>query len=398
MSPDRSERALREVTREARTEQLPKVDWAAIEEQLPMTRVHTLPPRPRSFRPWLVAAAFALAGGAGAYAFTLVYPHAAQVATTRVSTPVTPPAARAPANEDVNGDALFVGARVVAGDFPQSVVHAGHARWTLAPHSEGTLLANGDIVTVRLEHGSVTSRVVKSSRTETFAVEAADVRVAAHGTEFTVSLGADGVSVSVTEGSVLVGPREEPGQGQLLISPAAKRYTGAALPVEDDGSGLEALGGHRAANRMAAESTPDASGSTGASGKSSRLGLAPPASTEKLTARKAASGPAAGAAPSEVDERPSEPSAAGLEAATASVMRLTQACFKERTIAGEGVRVTAQTSVTFRTLPEGGVNRVVFEPPLSPAVQACVNAGMGAIQTDATRNGFQVSHSLDLER
>jgi hypothetical protein len=79
-------------------------------------------------------------------------------------------------------------------------------------------------------------------------------------------------------------------------------------------------------------------------------------------------------------------------------MRLTQACFKARTIAGEGIRVTAQTSVTFRTLPEGGVNRVVFEPPLSPAVQACVNAGMSAIQTDATRNGFQVSHSLELER
>lgn len=397
MTPDRIERALREVTREARTEHLPKVDWAAIEEELPMTRVHTVPPRPVTFRPWLIAASFALAGGLGAYAVTLVRPHAAPVAATRVSSPVAPVTAADTTNKDVNGDALAVGAHVIAGELPQSVVHAGHARWTLAPHSEGTLLANGDIVTVRLDHGSVTSRVVKSSRTETFAVEAADVRVAAHGTEFTVSLGADGVSVSVTEGSVLVGPREEPGQGQLLISPSAKRYTRTGLPIEDD-SGLDALGGRRAPSRTAA-STPDvATGGTDATPPAGRVALEAPASVKKLGPRKPTAEPEEGDTPSAVDQRPSEPSAAGLETTTASVTRLTQACFKERTIAGEGVRVTAQTSVTFRTLPEGGVNRVVFEPPLSPAVQACVNAGMSAIQTESTRNGFQVSRSLDLER
>ncbi|HTQ06575.1 MAG TPA: FecR domain-containing protein [Polyangiaceae bacterium] len=397
MTPERIERALREVTREARTEQLPHVDWARIEDELPMTRVHTVPPRPLSVRPWLIAASFALTGALGAYAVTLVHPHAAPVAAARVTTPSSA-AARASANGDVNGDALAVGAHVVAGDVPQSVVHAGHARWTLAPHSEGTLLANGDIVTVRLDRGSVTSRVVKSSRTETFAVEAADVRVAAHGTEFTVSLGADGVSVSVTEGSVLVGPREEPGQGQLLISPAAKRYTHAGLPIEDD-SGLEALGGRRSPSHVEDGATA-ADGATGASAAQGRLALEAPASAKKPGARKAANEPEAGdaTAASDLDQRPSEPTAAGLEAATTSVMRLTQACFKERTIAGEGVRVTAQTSVTFRTLPEGGVNRVVFEPPLSPAVQACVNAGMSAIQTEGTRNGFQVSRSIDLER
>jgi ferric-dicitrate binding protein FerR (iron transport regulator) len=395
MTSERIERALREVTREARAEQLPEVDWEALEERLPMTRVRTLPPRARSFRPLLIAATFALAGGAGAYALRLVRPRAVDVAAAPVSTSVT--AAAPLGSTDVNGDALAVGAHVVAGELPRSVVHAGHARWTLAPHSEGTLLASGEVVTVRLEHGSVTSRVVKSSRAETFAVEAADVRVAAHGTEFTVSLGADGVSVSVTEGSVLVGPREEPGEGQLLISPAAKRYTRAGLPLEDDGRGLQALGGRRAPERAAADGAAVASGSASAASTSSRTTPETSAAAKKLNARKTAE-PDASAEPSEADQRPSEPTAAGLEAATASVMRLTQACFKARTIAGEGIRVTAQTSVTFRTLPEGGVNRVVFEPPLSPAVQACVNAGMSAIQTDATRNGFQVSHSLELER
>lgn len=390
MTPERVERALLEVTREARSEQLPHVDWAAIEDQLPMTRVHTVPPRPFNVRPWLLAASFAAAGVALGFALRQPEPHGAAVARSNAHTPAASVAPKT--NQDINGDALAPGAHVAATDLPQTVIHAGHARWTLAPHSEGTLLANGDIVTVRLDRGSVTSRVTKSSRTETFAVEAADVRVAAHGTEFVVSLGADGVSVSVTEGSVLVGPREEAGTGQLLISPAAKRYSLAGAPAEDD-RGLEALGAHPTRGRTTAEE-PAASASASAD---SRLALE--AGLRKAPAKRTLpSAAATGTSEEEEDPRPTDPSPDGLERATTSVMRLTQACFKQRTIAGEGVRVTAQTSVTFRTLPQGGVNRVVFEPPLSPAVQACVNAGQSAIQTEATRNGFQVSRTIDLER
>jgi ferric-dicitrate binding protein FerR (iron transport regulator) len=391
MTPERIERALLEATREARSEPLPHVDWPAIEDQLPMTRVRTVPPRRLNLRRWLLAASFAAAGVALGLALRQPGPHAAAVAHSNAGTAPAP--ATRSAAEDLDGDALQPGARVAAGDLPQTVVHAGHARWTLAPHSAGTLLANGDVVTIRLERGSVTSRVTKSSKSETFAVEAADVRVAAHGTEFVVSLGADGVSVSVTEGSVLVGPREERGAGQLLISPAARRYSLAGVPAEDD-RGLEALGARPTRSRTAADE-PTASASASAA---SRLALE--AGLKKDPAKRAA--PVAAAtgtsAEEEEDPRPTEPSADGLERTTTSVMRLTQACFKQRTIAGEGVRVTAQTSVTFRTLPQGGVNRVVFEPPLSPAVQACVNAGQSAIQTEATRNGFQASRTLELER
>src|SRR4051794_24875883 len=252
MTPERVERALVEVTREARSEQLPYVDWAAIEDQLPMTRVHTVPPRPFNLRPWLLAASFAAAGVALGLGLALRQPEPQAAAVTHSNAQTTAATAKPKTNQDINGDALQPGAHVVATDLPQTVVHAGHARWTLASHSEGTLLANGDIVTIRLDRGSVTSRVTKSSRTETFAVEAADVRVAAHGTEFVVSLGADGVSVSVTEGSVLVGPREEPGTGQLLISPKANRYSLAGAPAEDD-RGLDALGAHPTRSRSAAE-------------------------------------------------------------------------------------------------------------------------------------------------
>jgi ferric-dicitrate binding protein FerR (iron transport regulator) len=396
MSPERIERALREVTREARSEPLPDIDWEAIEESLPMTRVHTVPPRPWNARPWIAAASLVFA--AGAAALTLRHPATPSTALARTATPTLAAPAPAPnAVKDVNGDALAVGAHVSAGDLAQAVVHAGHARWTLAPHSEATLLANGDVITIRLDRGSVTSRVTKSSRTETFAVEAADVRVAAHGTEFVVSLGADGVSVSVTEGSVLVGPREEPGSGQLLISPSARRYTLVGQAVDDD-SGLEALGGARPSHSKLTSAEPAASSaaSGAAIGATPAARLALETNAKKAALKKAALPTPDGSA--EEDLQPTDPTPEGLERTTVSVMRLTQACFKERTIAGEGVRVTAQTSITFRTLPQGGVNRVVFEPPLSPAVQACVNAGMSAIQTEATRNGFQVSRTVELER
>ncbi len=394
MSPERIERVLDEVTREARTAPLPEVDWAAIEEQLPMTRVHTVPPRSFNVRPWLIAAAFAI--GAGTLGLRLQRPANGPVAHVTAAPPSTPVVASSTA-KDVNGDTLAPGAHIVAGDLAQTVVHTGHARWTLAPHSEGTLLANGDVVTIRLDRGSVTSRVTKSSRTETFAVEAADVRVAAHGTEFVVSLGADGVSVSVTEGSVLVGPREEPGTGQLLISPSARRYTLVAAPLDDDDSGLAALGAHANHNRATPVEETATNGTTSLQPASGQH-LALDTSTKKAIPKKTATPTATDAPVEEEDQRPTDPTPEGLERATAGVMHLTQVCFKERTIAGEGVRVTAQTSITYRTLPQGGVNRVVFEPPLSPAVQACVNAGMSAIQTEATRNGFQVSRTVEIER
>jgi hypothetical protein len=390
MSPDRIERALGEVTREARTEILPAVDWDAIEDQLPMTRARTVPPRAFNARPLLLAAALAV--GLGGLGFGLLRsPSASPVA--RESAPRAAANARAgELGQDINGDTLMPGARVSAGEQARSVVHAGHARWTLAPHSEGMLVTTGEVVTIRLERGSVTSKVTKSSRTETFAVEAADVRVAAHGTEFVVMLGADGVSVSVTEGTVLVGPREEPGVGQLLISPSARRYTLTGLAREDDDRGLEALGGPRSSGTRRAGIAVGTS-----EARDSALALAAPQVAKQAPARKSVVEPEP-ASPVEVDTTPDQPSAENLELATQAVMALTQACFKARTIAGEGVRVTAQTSITFRTLPRGGVNKVVFEPPLSPVVQACVNAGMSGIQTDATKHGFQVSRNIDLER
>lgn len=400
MSPERIQRALLEVAREARIEPAPEIDWEAIEERLPMTRVKTLPPRARSYRPLLLAAALSFA------AVALLVGWSREPAANRslAGTPAALPTSRAALTTEIDGSKLAPGARITAGDVAQTVVHRGHATWTLAPRSTGVLVAQGDVLVIRLEAGSVTSRVVKSSSVETFAVEAADVRVAAHGTEFVVTLAPDGVSVKVTEGSVLVGPRDQPGVGQLLLSPAAKQFTFVGTPVEaDESAGLDALRPGRP--RTGAAPTPESPLDNAAGVGAPTPGTTPGAgSVATVGGPKAKAGAEAAAAAepttatSNEPTGPEHPTAAGIESATADVIKLAATCFKQRTATSDGVRVMAQTTITFRTLADGGVRSVDFEPPLSPWVQACVKIGMGGIRTESTRYGFQVSRTVNVER
>jgi hypothetical protein len=396
MSPERIERALREVTREARIEPAPELDWDALEEQLPMTRVKTLPPRPRGYGPLLLAAALSVTAVALLVSFLREPADGRSVAGTTAAEP----AARPSLSTEIDGSTLAPGARVTAGEVARTVVHRGHATWTLAPKSTGVLVTQGDVLVIRLEVGSVTSRVVKSSRVETFAVEAADVRVAAHGTEFVVTLTADGVSVNVTEGSVLVGPRDQPGVGQLLLSPSEKQFTRAGAPVEaDESAGLDALrpGRPRTGAAPSLESPAERSAGAAISGTTPGSGSVAAVPQPKTPAETSALAEPAAAASNE-PTGPEQATPAGIESATADVIKLAATCFKQRTATSDGVRVTAQTTITFRTLADGGVRSVDFEPPLSPWVQACVKIGMGNIHTESTRYGFQVSRTVNFER
>jgi ferric-dicitrate binding protein FerR (iron transport regulator) len=399
MRPERIERALREVTREARIEPAPGIDWEAVEERLPMTRIATLPPRAPSVRPALLAAALSF----GALLLCIGWWRGHTPDAPVANAPHLAATPRAPGSTEIDGSTLAPGARVTAGDVAQAVVHRGHATWTLAPGSAAILLTQGDVVAIRLETGSVTSRVVKSSRVETFAVEAADVRIAAHGTEFVVTLAPDGVSVHVTEGSVLVGPRDEPGVGQLLQSPAAGQFTLAGKPATpEENGGLAALRPRRAPAALPDEAQGPSmnSGSPERSAAQATEGSGPVASTSGPKVKPSAPVGAGSAAPDPSAEptAPEQPTAAGIESATSDVIKLAAMCFKQRTATSDGVRVTAQTTITFRTLADGGVRSVVFEPPLSPWVQACITTGMGAIHTESTRYGFQVSRTVNLER
>lgn len=346
MSRRRAERVLDEVTRELRSSPSPELDWAAIESRLPKTPAPDGKPHFPTTRLLLSAAAFAAVAAALSFRFAPAEPPATVV--SHQPAPVTA--------GPVNGDALSPGAVVSTTNEPKSVEHPRRATWTLSPGSRATIVEKRGRLVVRLEQGSLLAHVVPSTAPETFAVEAADVRVAAHGTVFEVSLSHGGVGVDVTEGRVLVGPRAQPGTGKLLQSPAIQRFSlgGEPLPKPLPKPRERVL-----KPQLAPELTPPAL----------------PESNE-----------------------PAQPPAEEVERIVNEVVALTSSCFRQRTVASDGVKVTAHTSLTLRTTREGSVSEVAFDPPLAPSVQACVNAGAPALHAAPTRAGFGATRAVDFER
>jgi ferric-dicitrate binding protein FerR (iron transport regulator) len=348
VSSKRAERALDQLLTEVRSSAPPELDWAALEARLPSGPVPHA--RERSLRPalFLAAAALAVVGLAFAWSRDAEPPEAVAM-EQRADLPIGP----------VNGDQLAPGTAVSTAADGRIVEHARRASWALAPHSRATVVTSGDVVLVRLDSGRLTASVVPSTRAETFVVEAADVRVAVHGTVFSVTLEESGVGVAVEEGKVLVGPRATPGVGNLLASPGAERFTlaGALVPVD----------------------------------RPERVNRPAPRAAHPITELSPSAVPsAAGAPPAPTPETIAE--------ATGRVVALASTCFSERTSASDGVRVTAHTVLSFAAAPDGSVASIRFEPPLAPNVQECIEGGSAQLRVAQSPEGFRGSRTVDLER
>jgi ferric-dicitrate binding protein FerR (iron transport regulator) len=349
VSSKRAERALQQILRETRTHGPPNLDWDRLERRLPSGPVEHPPVESSRWGTRLVLAAAALALFAGVLTSL----------SFRAST-TTPPGAAAVAEAPrgpARGELLLQGASVSTLAEARTIEHPGRASWTLAPHGQAKLVTNGDVVVVRLERGRLTARIVPSTRPETFAVETADVRVAAHGTVFSVTLDRGAVAVSVEEGSVLVGPRAKPGVGELLAGPSAGRFTLSGEPVTTERKGAAA----RPAPRHGHPTVE-----------------APVAVFGQVEAN--------------------EPPAERVAEATDRVAELASACFSERTSASDGVRVTAHTVLAFGTAPDGSVSFVRFDPPLAPNVQTCIDEGAKKLKAAPSPRGFRGSRAVALER
>lgn len=345
----RAERALRQVVAEVRAQAPPDLDWAALEARLPRAPIPAARRDGRGALLVAAAAVLALAGTAG-----LAWQRGAEVPPVASVKPQQPDAKRA-----ADGDRFALGTTIAAQAEARTIEHPRIASWTLAPHSSATLLTLGDRVVLRLECGSLTARIVPSTLPETFAVEAADVRVAAHGTVFSVTLDDTGVAVSVEEGVVLVGPRSTPGAGKRLRGPSAERFTLRGAPETGRPSPAPPRAPHPhpvAAAAATSAGTPDA-----------------PSSAQ-------------------------EPSAEQKREALERVVSLASACFSERTSASNGVRVTAQTALSFRASPDGSVGSVRFDPPLAPNVQTCIDEGLGKLRVAASPEGLHGSRVVVFER
>jgi ferric-dicitrate binding protein FerR (iron transport regulator) len=343
-SRDTAERALSRVIAEARNESAPELDWARVEARIDAQTARSEPEVSRStnFRPMLVLAAAGLALAVGWFA-----------AGGRV--PIAAPALPEARPSALDGNALAAGERIEAPAGDVAVEHAQHSQWTLEQGGRAKVTSDGGIVRVELEHGALVARVVPSPKAETFVVEAAGTRVAVRGTVFRVALTRDHVDVSVTEGTVLVGPRSEPGSGRPISANESSSFTLSGAPLSDE----------RAARAPARRPLPDRR-------------VLPSAERHR--------------------ELAAQPSIDDVEKMVSQMLELGAGCFQSRTATANGVRVTASTLFTLRALPEGRVELIALDPPLAPPVQACVNEGIGKLSIAPSQGGIQITRRMELER
>jgi ferric-dicitrate binding protein FerR (iron transport regulator) len=334
MSEHHEAQTLAQAAEELRDEPLPELDWNSIEERV-MQRLESAPPgSDRSILPW----ALGLGGLAAAAAGVLWLGAGSQADVPREPAPLVVSARPA-----LNGTELAVGEAVAADANAVRVEHAGRAAWTLAPGSRGHLAVRGRFLTVALDRGSLLAEVVPGQASESFAVEAHETRIAAHGTVFRVTLNADQVEVRVTEGEVVIGSAEDRGQtrGFHLAAP---------------GHGTFALDGAR----MGQISPRDQE----APPETHPPHLLPP--TPAAQQHTAPPLPISSAQP----QPPPEPTA---DMATDRLVEKLRNCFVQHTQVHGSVHVSA-TSTLSVTFSDGSVAALQLNPPLAPDVEQCARS------------------------
>lgn len=355
---DPREAALQRLVCDARAELSPELDWSRIEERLLQQAKRATPDPKRSSRPLVwgaVAAAAAAAlwlGGTGSRTTTLpVQP--SEVATQRTSAH--------------DGDILAIGSRISTNENEAVVTHAGWATWTVAPDSSAVLAGRDERITVRLERGSVLSKVVPNPKPETFVVEAAGTRIAVHGTLFSVALAGGHVIVQVREGIVAVGP----------------------------------LGGVPAFLL-----TAGTNGDFAADGRSGSINGRPVSATDtrphgppkQAPARAVSSTASSALAPVASAELPLEPAINDIETGIAGIVDATSDCFARFTQSADGVRITVHTALSLKILDSGDIAEVDFQPPLSPAAEECAAASISKVRFAPTKQGASVTRMLELKK
>jgi ferric-dicitrate binding protein FerR (iron transport regulator) len=338
-----AERALSRVVAEARNESAPELDWARVEARIEENAagVEPVATPSRGVRAVLLFAAASAALAVGWFA-------------AGGQTPMASPVHTEVQRHALDGDRLSAGAAIEAPLEEVSIEHARHSRWTLERGSRANVTNVGGVVLVELERGALVAHVVPSPKKETFVVEVARTRVAVHGTAFRVALASDRVDVSVTEGTVLVGPREQPGWGEPLSAHESSSFTLDGAPL-----------GEHALRVPAPRRQPE------------RRPAAPAEHPPELT---------------------EQPSIDEVEKLVSRMLEVGATCFETRTATANGVRVTASTLFTLHALPEGRVELVSLDPPLAPPVQRCITEGVAKLMITPSQRGIQIARRMELER
>jgi hypothetical protein len=355
---DPREATLRRLLRDARAEPSPDLDWSGIERRLLQQTKHAAPGAERS-RHRLAWGTVAVAAAAALWLVGTPSPQG--------GSPSRPAEVSAVAPAVRDGDRLAIGSRIETTDSEAAVSHAGRASWTVSPNSSAVLTGRDERITLRLERGSVLSRVVPNPKPETFVVEAAGTRVAVHGTLFSVALAGGHVIVQVREGIVAVGPLE--GVPAFLLT------AGTTGDFAADGR----------------------SGSI--NGRAVRESKSRPTGAQKQTpSRVAATSASSALPPAPSAELPSEPAIDDIETGVARIVDASTDCFARFTQSAEGVQITVRTALSLKILDSGAVAEVDFQPPLSPAAEECATARLSEIRFAPSKQGSSVTRMLELKK
>jgi len=358
MSADRKEHELLKVlVREVREAPEPEVDWELMEQRL-LARVENSAPRrhPKRFAsPWLAPLA------AGVLGLLLYFGFGAHPSGEKAASEPSPgPVQVESAPED--GAELQVGQRVVAEGGSLTLQHPGLARWTLAPASSGEIRALEPALVVQLQSGTLFAEVVRSSAAESFVVEVGGLRVAVHGTVFSVHRARQHAVVEVTEGSVVVGPIGKPAT-TLLKAPAVVKFvaTGArAGTVVERRGNVKVLASGRAAARVVP--------------RTAALDDGTPAKLRQ------------------------EPTFEEVEHALGQLESAVKTCLKgELGGRASSVQFSLKTRVAFKVEAGGEVTQFRFTPPLAPSLNTCALENLAELRFLPSELGVHVIRDLDVK-
>ena len=351
--------ALDAVLREVRDDSSPEVDWQAVEQRL-LSRID-VPVRPaaraRGISPLLAALVIGILGGIFLLSFGSPSPdgvNATNLERTQVASSVVPQ----------DGAALQLGQRVVAEEGPLVMRHAGRVRWTLAPGSSGEIKALEPALVVQLQSGTLFAEVVKSTAPERFVVEVGGLRVAVHGTVFSVRRTGQQAVVEVSEGVVAVGPIGAPATTLLEGGSVAKFVATGDLA----GKLLESQGPVKVLPAP------------------SRTAQAPRAAAREVLVTK------------NVHRTRQEPTFEEVEQALAQVESVLGRCLTGGTEQNHAVQFSLKTRVAFKVEADGSVGQYRFTPPLAPNLSECASAELSEVRFQPSQLGVHIIRDLDIKR
>lgn len=363
----RSQRVLEQLVQATRSEPLPGIDFDQLQNAVRKAWIgrSIAPPRPVLNWRWASAAAAAVAFFIGGW-----FGHAHHQAAPNSANPVVV--------QPLDGRALLVGQELDAEREPLVVNHPGVAKWTLAPQGIARITSKGDHLTLQLDTGRIDADVIPSRQLETFAVEAAGLRVAVHGTVFSVERVGEFVDVAVSNGTVVVGRAGQSGptKGTLLSAPLHERFSihqsadsGLAPPREQPPAGPVV------ARSKALTPVPSASPTSG------------PA--EQVSAHVEAP----------LLDRPAR---VELESALDAVRAAAARCFAQaketETARDSHVTVRVETQLSIVIAPNGKIDEASFAPPIPEPILDCTRREIGDFAAPPTKLGGLASRPIMLVR